>query len=102
MEDRFDLLLQPAGHHRLGDSVRHGGHPKHSRPPPCGFGISTARTGGGKYAPEDIRFQILYRLFFRSFSNSSREHPSTPARPLFALTFSYASQTPLRDLKRLA
>ena len=28
-------------------------------PPPCGFGISTARTGGGKYVPDDIRFQIL-------------------------------------------
>ena len=28
-------------------------------PPPCGFGISTARTGGGKYVPEAIRFQIL-------------------------------------------
>ena len=24
-------------------------------PPPCGFGISTARTGGGKYVPDDIR-----------------------------------------------
>jgi len=24
-----------------------------------GFGISTAITGGGKYVPEDIRFQTL-------------------------------------------
>jgi len=30
--------------------------------PPEDFGISTARTGGGKYVPDDIRFQILYRL----------------------------------------
>ena len=33
------------------------------RVPPEAFGISTARTGGGKYVPDDIRFQILYRLF---------------------------------------
>ena len=35
------------------------GTPKILVPPPCGFGISTARTGGGKYVPEDILFQIL-------------------------------------------
>jgi hypothetical protein len=62
-------------------------------PPPCGFGISTARTGGGKYDPDDIRFQILYRLFFRSFSKSASDTLSTPGAPLFARTFSYASQT---------
>ena len=62
-------------------------------PPPCGFGISTARTGGGQYDPDDIRFQILYRLFFRSFSNSASDTLSTPGAPLFARTFSYASQT---------
>ena len=28
-------------------------------PGPCAFGISTALTGGGKYEPDDIRFQIL-------------------------------------------
>jgi hypothetical protein len=27
--------------------------------PPEAFGISTARTGGGKYVPDDIRFQIF-------------------------------------------
>jgi hypothetical protein len=27
--------------------------------PPEAFGISTARTGGGKYVPDDIRFQTL-------------------------------------------
>jgi hypothetical protein len=43
--------------------------------------------------PEDIRFQILYRLFFRSFSKSSIEQPSTPGAPLFALTLSHASHT---------
>ncbi len=29
------------------------------RVPPEDFGISAARTGGGKYVPDDIRFQIL-------------------------------------------
>ena len=29
------------------------------RVPPEDLGISTARTGGGKYVPDDIRFQIL-------------------------------------------
>ena len=43
--------------------------------------------------PEESRFQIRYRLFFRSFSNSSIDTASTPAAPLFDLTFSYASQT---------
>ena len=93
MEDRLDLPLQLPGHHRLRDPISHGGHPQSPGAPPCGFGISTARTGGGKYDPDDIRFQILYRLLFRSFSNSSIDCPSTPGAPLFALTFSHASQT---------
>jgi hypothetical protein len=42
-------------------------------PPPCCFGISTARTGGGKYVPDDIRFQILNRLFFRSASKPAMD-----------------------------
>ena len=47
--------------------------------------------------------QILYRLFFRSFSNSSMVTPSTPGAPLFALTFSIGlPYLPLRNLKRLA
>jgi hypothetical protein len=29
------------------------------RMPPLSFGISTSRTGGGKYEPDDIRFQTL-------------------------------------------
>ena len=43
--------------------------------------------------PEESRFQILYRLFFRSDSNSATVTASTPGAPLFALTFSHASQT---------
>ena len=63
-------------------------------PAPCAFAISTARTGGGKYDPEDIRFQILYRLPCRSFSNSAIDCPSTPGAPLLALTFCHASRLP--------
>ncbi|MFI7643611.1 hypothetical protein [Nonomuraea sp. NPDC049400] len=33
------------------------------------MGISTAFTGGGKYEPEDNRFQILYKFRSRSASN---------------------------------
>jgi hypothetical protein len=32
MEDRLDLALQPAGHHRLGDPVRDGRHAKNPDP----------------------------------------------------------------------
>ncbi len=46
-----------------------------------------------KYDPDDIRFQIRYKLFFRSSSKSAIVCPSTPGAPLFALTFSHASQT---------
>src|SRR5690242_20509321 len=40
-----------------------------------------------------MRFQILYRLPCRSFSNSSIEQPSTPGAPLLVLTFSHALHT---------
>src|SRR5664279_6284206 len=71
------------------------GIPRILVPPPCGFGISTALTAGGKYVPEDILTQILYRLFFRSASNSSMDCPSTPAAPFFSLTLLYAFHTRL-------
>src|SRR5665647_2361391 len=61
--------------------------------PPSAFGIGTARTAGGKYDPDAIRFQTLYRLFFRSVSNASMVCPSTPGAPLLALTRRYASHT---------
>src|SRR5674476_1151851 len=63
------------------------------RTPPCDFGISTPLTGGGKYDPDDNRFQILYRLFFRSSSKAAKVCPSTPGAPLLAATRLYASQT---------
>src|SRR5215472_10734677 len=61
-----------------------------TRVPPPAFGISTAITGGGKYDPDDIRFQTLYRLSYRSFSKSARDTASTPGAPLLARTFSQA------------
>src|ERR1039458_5284898 len=57
------------------------------------FGISTARTGPGKYDPDDMRFHSLYRLPRRSASNRSIVTPSAPAAPLFSFTFSHASHT---------
>src|SRR6266700_2492600 len=57
------------------------------------FGISTARTGPGKYDPDDMRFHSLYRLPRRSASNRSTFTPSAPAAPLFSFTFSHASHT---------
>src|SRR3954451_2895156 len=93
MKDRFDLPLQLLGHDRLRDRSATVGTPRILVPLPCAFSISTARTGGGKYDPDDIRFQILNRLFFRSLSNIAIVCPSTPGAPLFALTFSHASQT---------
>src|SRR5712691_4492469 len=70
------------------------GTPSTRTPPaPDFFGISTALTGAGKYVPELIRFQSLYRLFFNSCSNSWRDCPSTPPAPSLALTRRYVSHT---------
>ena len=48
MENRLRPRLQLQSDHRLSDSVGDGGNTKILVPPPCDFGISTARTGGGK------------------------------------------------------
>ena len=85
MEDRLHLRLQVQPHDRLGDPVRHCRHAQSSDPCPSRFGISTARTGGGKYVPDDIRFQSLYRFPFRSCSNSAIDSPSTPGSPVVRL-----------------
>ena len=81
MKDRFDLRLQPARHHRLGHPVRDRWHTKGSRPTAMRFRYLHRLHRRRKVDPEDIRFQILYRLFFRSFSNSSSVTPSTPGAP---------------------
>src|ERR1019366_9244200 len=67
--------------------------------PPFAFGIFTVRTGGGKYLPDDIRFQILYRFPFRFLSKSAIDCSSTPAAPWFAFTRLYASQTSCLEIQ---
>src|SRR4051812_17069515 len=62
------------------------------RTPPVALGISTCFTGGGKYDPDDIRFQSLYKFLDRSCSNIAMVAPSMPAAPRLALTRWYASQ----------
>ena len=83
MKDRLRPGFQRQRHHRLRDPVGHGRHPEdpvsHRH---CGLGISTAFTGGGKYVPDDIRFQILYRLFLRSASNVRDGLPVHPGGTL--------------------
>ena len=54
--------------------------------PPFFFGMPTALTGGGKYLPDDIRFQIFYRWSLRFPSTSVIDSASTPAAPHLALT----------------
>ena len=71
--------------------VTHGGYAENSRAPEA-FGISTARTGGGKYVPDDIRFQILYRLFPRSALKSSIVTRSAPGAPPLTATRFHACQ----------
>src|SRR6266540_2770249 len=41
---------------------------------PLSLGIATVRTGGGKYVPEDIRFQIRYRLLDRKSTRLNSSH----------------------------
>ena len=71
------------------------GMPSTLIPPFLAFlGISTARTGPGKYDPDDIRFHSRYRFPERSSSNCPIDTPSAPAAPPFRLTFSHASHKP--------
>src|SRR6266545_3226229 len=55
--------------------------------------MATAFTGGGKYVPDDIRFQTLYRFSFKDFAKSSIDCLSTPAAPALAFTALKASYT---------
>ena len=94
MEDRFDLRLQPPGHHRLGDSVRDRRHARASSSHRRAVSVSPPPSPEAESSdPEDIRFQILYRLFFRSFSNSSIVTHPPPAHPDSPSPSRYASHT---------
>ena len=64
-----------------------------TRTPPDFFGIGTALTGGGKWLPETMRFQSLYRLSPSLSSNRSIVSASIPAAPWLAFTCSHASHT---------
>ena len=86
--------LQRQCDHRLRDPVGHGGNTQAFWCPHRAASVSPPPAPeAGSSVPDDIRFQILYRLFFRSVSKSSIDCPSTPAAPLFALTRLYASHT---------
>jgi hypothetical protein len=52
------------------------------RVPPLSFDISTSRTGGGKYEPDDIRFQILKRFPFSPSRLPPSLHPRYRASSL--------------------
>ena len=72
-------------------------------PPPCCFGISTARTGGGKYVPDDIRFQILYRVVLQIGLEAGDGLTVHPWRALICLHLPEGlPDLPLRNIKRLA
>src|SRR5262249_33254359 len=77
-------LQKPKGPWKTRHYAASVGTPSKRTPLPPAFGISTAFTGGGKYEPDDIRFQIWYRFRSRSASNSQIDCSSTPAAPLFA------------------
>ena len=97
-DERFRNLTRPA---RPG-SLRVPSEFREFSDPPFGFGISTARTGGGKYDHGDIRFQILYRFSLRSLLELLDDCPSTPAAPLIRLDpLIRLPDRPLRDIKRL-
>jgi hypothetical protein len=60
----------------------------------CGSPTSSRSVGEARASqPVHISRQSLYRLAFRSTSNSAIDCPSTPAAPLLVLTFDQASQT---------
>jgi hypothetical protein len=80
MEDQFRTGFQRHRGRCLRYPVSHGGDPEHPGAPRRLGGYLTARTGGGKYVPEDSRFQTLYRLFFRSAPNASTVTPSLATR----------------------
>ena len=103
MEDLLRAGLQRNRGHCLRHPVGTVGTPENPRAATAASGISTARTGGGKYVPDDIRFQILYRLSLRSGSKSSMDTPSAPGGTLVGLNaLLRLPHQPLRYLKRLA
>lgn len=60
---------------------------------PFDFGIRFSSTGGGNHVPEHSRFQILYRLPSRCWSNIFKVCPLHPGAPLLRRTSRYDAQT---------
>src|SRR6478752_10191606 len=72
-------------------------------PPPCGFGISTARTGGGNQVPEDIRFPDLVQVVLQVGLERLDRYLVHARRTLVRLDLLPGLlDRPLRNVERLA
>src|SRR5258706_5667632 len=90
MEDRFDLRLQPAGHHGLRDSVRDGGHAEDPRAAVC-LRYFHRPHRWREVAPRRHPIPDLVKVVLQILLEVLDGTPSTPGAPLLALTLSYAS-----------
>jgi site-specific DNA recombinase len=72
VEPRLRPFLQVHGHYRLSNPVCDCGHAQQTDTTTVWLWYLDTLDRGGKYDPDDIRFQILYKLFFRSASNAAR------------------------------
>src|ERR1035441_674884 len=67
------------------------------------FGISTARTGPGKYDPDDMRFPQLVEVAFQLRLEPLYRHPVSPGRSLVLLHLQPClPHEPFRNIVRLA
>ncbi|RPK37217.1 hypothetical protein EES39_31090 [Streptomyces sp. ADI92-24] len=81
MERRLHPDSEMSGHHGLSNAVSDSGNAEHSCAATMLLGDLHRSHRRGKYVPDDIRFQILYRLPRRSDSKSAMDCPSTPGAP---------------------
>ena len=65
--------------------------------PPCGLGMSTRRTGRGRYAPASSASFTLGQCALSQSLSPTTVSPSTPGAPLFSTTRWYASRMLLRS-----
>jgi site-specific DNA recombinase len=102
MKDRFDLLLQPPGHHRLGDPVRNRRYAKGSHPTAMGFRylhrLHRRRKVGPRRQPIPDPVQIVLQILVELLER----HPVHPRRTLIGLHLPIGlPHLPLRNIKRL-
>ena len=103
MKDRFDLRLQPAGHHRLGDPVRDRRHPKDSRPTAMGFGYLHRHHRRRKVGPRGHPIPDLVQVVLQILVELLERHPVHTRRALIGFDLPIGlPYLPLRNLKRLA